>query len=79
MSNFAIIGRWWENRDIELLDYNGEIFALYNWNGDSYLDCWKVEDNLFDVVNSGEYIITPIYKEVGEDEWVIVDYEIFEE
>ena len=71
---FKIVGEWWNDKNIELVNIDGVVYALNNWNGETYNNCWICTgDNLMDA-SDDEYIIKPIYKEVDEDEFEIIDY-----
>ena len=71
---FKIVGKWWNDKNIELVDIDGVVYALNNWNGETYNNCWICTGaNLMDA-SDDEYIIKPIYKEVDEDEFEIIDY-----
>lgn len=59
---------------------NGEKYYVIDdnkWDGEKYFNCFEIDKNLIDVINKNiEYIITPIYQKNGEDDFVIIDYEI---
>lgn len=75
--NFEYVGKWWNDKNIELVKINEKIYALHGWNGESYFNCWEVAENLIDVIDEKkEYIIKPVYKEIGEDEFELIEYEI---
>ena len=70
--NGKIVGNWWNNKDIELLQMeDGKIYALNDWNGECWLNCWECLGEYNMNSSDDEYIITPIYK--GEN---IVGYDI---
>ena len=69
------VGCWCNDSEIELVKIDDEIFALNGWNGESYLDCWKVnKDDLTEVVEDN-YIITPYYNVEGDGVY-ITDYKL---
>ncbi len=75
--NFKEVGRWWNDSSIELIEKDGNVYALAGWNGEKYYNCWMViEDGL--TASEEEYIITPVYNQVNDNEFEIVDYEISE-
>ena len=77
--NFKEVGRWWNDSSIELIEKDGAIYALYGWNGESYIESWKcVGDHNMDA--EGKYKITPWYIQKGdnEDEFEIYNYVIIE-
>lgn len=71
---------WWNDNEIEVVEIEGRMIALNGWNGESYTECFEVEE----VVDNKAYgvkedittSITPIYKEVDEDDYEIVGYEM---
>ena len=71
---FKIVGQWWNGKNIELIEIDGIVYALNNWNGETYNNCWICSgENLMDA-SQEEYTIKPIYKEIAEDEYKIIDY-----
>ena len=65
-------------KNIELVEIDGIVYALNNWNGETYNNCWICSgENLMDA-SQEEYTIKPIYKEIGEDEFQIIDYIIID-
>lgn len=59
-----VVGYLWNDKDIKIVEIDGEMYALDGWNGESYLHCWKVldEEGLKQADNK-EYILTPVYDE----------------
>lgn len=76
--NFKNVGTWWNDREIELVEIDGEVFALNGWNGETYLNSWKClgEDHM--EASKEEYQITPIYEDEANehDIYEIVGYEV---
>ena len=35
---------WWSDDNIEIVEINGNLYALYGWNGEEYNHCWKCAD-----------------------------------
>lgn len=74
------VGYLWNDKNIEIVEVDGEMFALYGWNGEAYCDCWKVLDaqGLDRVEEDTEYILTPIYKGIGipDEEGCYENYEV---
>lgn len=62
------VGCLWNNKNIEIVEVDGEMYALYGWNGEAYYHCWKVLDSkgLDRVDEDTEYILTPVVQGVGE-------------
>lgn len=75
MKNFKNVGTWWSNREINLVEIDGKVYALYGWNGESFSKSWEcLGEQLIDA-SEKEYTITPIFKEDGE-EFEVVAYEV---
>lgn len=73
MKNF--VGKWWNDKSIDLVEIDGKVYALYGWNGEEWTQCWECLGE--DYMESGEKcVIRPIWKEVAEDEWEIIAYEL---
>lgn len=70
------VGRWWNDKSIELVEIDGEVYALYGWNGEVYGNCWKCTGEFLTDASKEEYTLKPVYKEVAEDEREIVNYEV---
>lgn len=79
------VGNLWNDREIEIVEVDGEMYALYGWNGEAYYHCWKVLDaeGLDRVDEDKEYILRPVSRGIGEpdedgnyDEYEYVDYEV---
>lgn len=80
-----IVGRLWNNKDLEIIEQDGEMYVLYGWNGDSYCECWKVLDiqGLDRVEEDTEYTLKPVIQGIGEpdedgcyEEYKTISYEI---
>lgn len=76
------IGNWWNDKSIEIYNINGRNIALYGWNGEKYMDCFEVTEDLFDIIKEN-IVVKPIYNKpihnsAYQDEYKIVDYEIIE-
>lgn len=68
--------RLWNNKEIEVVEIDGRWFALYGWNGEAYCDCWETDEHTFCLEDGKSYEIRPVYKEISEDEFEIIGYEI---
>lgn len=55
------IGRWMGNNEIPLYRIDGEVYALYGWNGVDCGNCWKCTGEFNLDASEEEYTITPIY------------------
>ena len=62
--NVKYIGTWWNDDQIEMWEIEGDVYALYGWNGEEYLHCWKCTGTDHMTASEEEYRIKPIY---GED------------
>ena len=74
---FKDAGNWWNNSSIQQIEKDGSVYALHGWNGEVYEECWKCTGK-HNMSATGSYTITPIFKQINEDDFVIIDYEIRE-
>ena len=72
------LGRFWNDRDIEIYNINGRNIALHGWNGEKYLNCYELSSNLIDIIKENIEVI-PEYEEIDEDNYKIVNYKIISE
>lgn len=72
---FREVGKWWNDKSINLVEKDGSVYALNGWNGESYTDSWKCSGKHNMDASTETYNVKPIYKQVGE-EFELVDYEI---
>lgn len=79
------VGYMWNDRSIEIVEIDGEMYALYGWNGEAYNHCWKVLDikGLDKADEDIEYILTPVVQGVGDvdedgnyDSYETINYDI---
>ena len=70
---------WFASKEIEVVEIEGKWYALYGWNGEIYMDCWETEKpthgTSHDVLEDN-IAIRPIYKEIEEDNFELVGYEV---
>lgn len=52
---------WWNNNDIEIVEIDGELYALNGWNGEKWVHCWKCIDRFTAAEEDAAYEIVPIY------------------
>lgn len=79
MKRFIEVGNLWNNKNFIIISNSVKFYVLNAncWNGESYSDCWEVADNKgLERVGETTYIITPVYQELNEDEFEVVDYKI---
>jgi hypothetical protein len=73
--NFKRVGTWWNDRNIELVEFDGKVYALNKWDGEEWTDCWECVGNDYMEVGETGIRIRPVYEEVAEDEFEVVKYE----
>ena len=74
--NFKEVGTWWNDSSVDLVEIDGTVYALNGWNGEEFTDCWKCSGE-YNMEASKEYCtIKPQYREIEEDEFEIVGYEV---
>ena len=54
--------------NIEIVNIDGELYALNGWNGEKYLHCWKCADRWNADPSGEEYEIAPVYDWDSYDE-----------
>ena len=71
------LGRFMKDINTEIIEIDGKYIVIdfRKYDGDKYFDCFELANNLIDIINR-EIEMKPIYKEVAEDEFEIIDYEI---
>lgn len=71
------LGRFMKDINTEIIEIDGRCIVIdfRKYDGDKYFDCFELADNLIDIINT-DLEVKPIYKEVAEDEFEIIDYEI---
>ena len=74
--NYKKVGRWWVNKDIELVEIDGKVYALSDWNGIEYSDCWVCTGINYMDSSQERYSVKPISEEVEVDKWDIISYEV---
>ena len=75
-SNYEKAGTWWNDSSIELVKIGNEVYALNDWNGEEYTSCWKCTGEYNNIESKEEYVITPLYEQMTEDEYEIIGYRI---
>ena len=61
------VGNLWNDKNIEIVEVNGEMYALSGWNGEKYYHCWKVLDaqGINSVEEDREYIFKTFWDVSG--------------
>lgn len=52
--------KWFES-DIEIVEIEGNLYALNGWNGERWVHCWKCIDRFTADPDGREYEIVPVY------------------
>ncbi len=66
MLSFEEFGVWWNDKNIELVKLtDGYTYALNDWNGESFTNCWRVV-NTYDVSNE-TFDLVPVEAPTGEE------------
>lgn len=73
--NFKIVGRWWNDKSIELVEIDNTVYALGGWNGESFNNCWVCTGEYYMDASEEEYSITPIYND-NKDNPEVIAYEV---
>lgn len=75
------VGTWWNDHSIDLVEIDGDVYALYGWNGEKYTSCWKCSGECYTEPSDEEYSVFPEYEEVCEPdcepEFVVVSYSVY--
>ena len=76
------MAKWFES-DIDIVEIDGELYALNGWNGEKYTDCWKCVDRWTADPDGKTYEVIPHYdwEEFDEDveplhDEIITGYEV---
>ena len=56
----AIVAKW-QDTDIDIAFIDMALYALYGWNGEKWLHCWKCIDRFTADPDGKEYDVTPVY------------------
>lgn len=73
-----VAGCWWNDKSIEVIEIDGEYLALYGWNGEEYVKCFYVTDEVSGIFyelapgREGDCCAYPVYDGSGE----IIDYRV---
>jgi|GEM_PF-1989084 len=69
---FRVVGKWWEDKTVEIIEKDGIYYGLKGWNGESFADSFVfyVDDYTQETEIEEGYIITPEY----DDDNKLMDY-----
>lgn len=65
---------YWNNGDVPMVQINEKLFALYGWNGETWLRCWECLDK-WTAASEKTFEIRPVYRFEVEE----IDFETLEE
>lgn len=71
-----ILKNYWNDKNLDVYKIEGKRIVLNKWDGDKYYDCFELAENLIDIVSEKKFEVKPIYKEVVEEEFEIIDFKI---
>ncbi|MBP1971563.1 hypothetical protein J2Z83_003714 [Virgibacillus natechei] len=74
MTNFKNVGTWWNDKDIDLVEIDGTVYALHGWNGEKFNNCWICTGEYNMVASEEEFEIEPIYSD--DEDMDIIGYEV---
>lgn len=66
------------NTEIIRIDGRNIVINFNNWNGEKYFNCFEVAENLIDIIKRN-IEVKPIYKQVSDEDFELVGYEIVSE
>ena len=55
------VALWWTGDDIEIYEIDGELVALYGWNGEQWTDCWRCTDR-YTAADDERLTVRPTYR-----------------
>lgn len=74
MTNFKNVGTWWNDKEIDLVEIEGTVYALNGWNGETHLSCWICTGNYNMDASEEEYEISPVHSD--DEDMDIIGYEV---
>ena len=66
------------NTEIIKINNRNIVINFNNWNGEKYFNCFEVAENLIDIIKKN-IEVKPIYKQVNDEDFELVGYEIVSE
>lgn len=76
MESFKFVGRWWNDKSIQLVKVEGSVYALNGWNGETFIDCWKCTGEHYMDASEEKYGLTPIVEYNEFNDMKLIGYEI---
>lgn len=71
--------KFW-NGNLEVVEIDSKFYVLDGWNGELYTDCMEVDDRILNTfytcISNSECKIRPINKQIDEDNFDIIGYEV---
>src|SRR5690625_4090140 len=58
-ATLKVVGTWWNDNSIDLVEIDGEPYALNGGNGEAYIDSWKCSGEYLDEASEESYSIRP--------------------
>lgn len=55
------------------------VISENKWNGQNYYDCFEILEDFSKIKTNKRYIVTPVYEQIDEDNFNIIDYKVEEE
>ena len=66
------------NTEIIKINNRNIVINFNNWNGEKYFNCFEVAENLIDIIKKN-IEVKPIYKQVSDEDFELIGYEIISE
>ena len=72
--------RYLKDINTEMIKINKKniVINFNNWDGEKYFNCFEVAENLIDIIKKN-IEVKPIYKQVNDEDFELVGYEIISE
>lgn len=71
-----IVGRFWNDKEIPIIEYDKKMYALYGWDGEKYRECWRVLDvhGLKNAKDRKKYTFREALKMIDDCEYETLGY-----
>lgn len=72
--------RYLKDINTEMIKINKKniVINFNNWDGEKYFNCFEVAENLIDIIKKN-IEVKPIYKQVSDEDFELIGYEIISE